>query len=59
MVSPLSNREPIRTGADYIDSLRGRKLRVYLMGEVITEPVDHPAIWPSITAMIGEPVALD
>jgi 4-hydroxybutyryl-CoA dehydratase/vinylacetyl-CoA-Delta-isomerase len=29
-------REPIRTGADYVDSLRGRKLRVYLMGEAIT-----------------------
>ncbi|TAI66672.1 4-hydroxyphenylacetate 3-hydroxylase N-terminal domain-containing protein [Bradyrhizobium sp. Leo170] len=44
-------REPIRTGADYIASLRGRKLRVYLMGEAVTEPVDHPIIRPSINAV--------
>jgi 4-hydroxybutyryl-CoA dehydratase/vinylacetyl-CoA-Delta-isomerase len=41
----------IVTGSDYIESLRGRNLAVYLFGERITEPVDHPMIRPSINAM--------
>ncbi|MCS6801208.1 MAG: 4-hydroxyphenylacetate 3-hydroxylase N-terminal domain-containing protein [Chloroflexota bacterium] len=42
---------PIVTGEDYRESLRGRKLRVYLFGERIEEPVDHPLIRPSINAV--------
>jgi 4-hydroxybutyryl-CoA dehydratase / vinylacetyl-CoA-Delta-isomerase len=42
---------PIRTGAEYIQSLRGRALTVYLFGEQIEEPVDHPIIRPSINAI--------
>src|SRR5580700_27980 len=42
---------PLVTGADYIESLRGRNLRVYFMGEQIREPVDHPVIRPSINAV--------
>ncbi|HVX78001.1 MAG TPA: 4-hydroxyphenylacetate 3-hydroxylase N-terminal domain-containing protein [Bradyrhizobium sp.] len=42
---------PIRSGADYVESLRGRKLKVYLMGERVGEPVDHPIIRPSINAV--------
>ena len=42
---------PIVSGADYIDSLRGRNLRVYFMGERVREPVDHPVIRPSINAV--------
>lgn len=42
---------PIRSGADYIESLRGRKLRVFLFGELVAEPVDHPVIRPSINAV--------
>jgi 4-hydroxybutyryl-CoA dehydratase/vinylacetyl-CoA-Delta-isomerase len=41
----------IRTGEDYIESLRGRKLEVYLFGERIAEPVDHPMIRPSVNAV--------
>jgi 4-hydroxybutyryl-CoA dehydratase/vinylacetyl-CoA-Delta-isomerase len=41
----------ITTGADYIESLRGRGLTVYLLGETIDEPVDHPIIRPSINAV--------
>ena len=41
----------IRTGDDYIESLRGRDLKVYLFGELIKEPVDHPMIRPSINAV--------
>ena len=43
--------QTIRTGAEYIESLRGRKLRIYLMGERVEEPVDHPMIRPSVNAM--------
>lgn len=41
----------IRTGADYIQSLKGRDLKVYLFGELIKDPVDHPIIRPSINAV--------
>lgn len=44
-------RNPIRSGAEYIESLRGRSLKVYLMGELVGEPVDHPVIRPSINAV--------
>ncbi|MDG1033971.1 MAG: 4-hydroxyphenylacetate 3-hydroxylase N-terminal domain-containing protein [Luminiphilus sp.] len=36
---------------DYVESLRGRNLDVYLLGERIDEPVDHPIVRPSINAM--------
>ncbi len=49
--SVASKTEPIITGADYIDSLRARNLRVYFMGERVPEPVDHPVIRPSINAV--------
>ena len=42
---------PLRTGAQYIDSLRGRQLRVYLFGELVADPVEHPMIRPSINAV--------
>ena len=42
---------PITTGAEYIDSLRGRNLRVFFLGERVAEPVDHPVIRPSIQAV--------
>lgn len=42
---------PIVTGEDYVNSLRGRNLDVYLFGEKIAEPTDHPMIWPSINAL--------
>jgi 4-hydroxybutyryl-CoA dehydratase/vinylacetyl-CoA-Delta-isomerase len=42
---------PIRNGAEYIQSLRGRKLKIFLFGELVKEPVDHPMIRPSINAV--------
>jgi 4-hydroxybutyryl-CoA dehydratase/vinylacetyl-CoA-Delta-isomerase len=42
---------PIKNGAEYIKSLRGRNLKVYLFGELVKEPVDHPMIRPSINAV--------
>jgi 4-hydroxybutyryl-CoA dehydratase/vinylacetyl-CoA-Delta-isomerase len=41
----------IETGSQYIESLRGRNLKVYLFGELVAEPVDHPMIRPSINAV--------
>jgi 4-hydroxybutyryl-CoA dehydratase/vinylacetyl-CoA-Delta-isomerase len=41
----------IRSGEDYIESLRGRNLEVFLFGERVEEPVDHPMIRPSVNAV--------
>lgn len=41
----------IETGKDYVESLRGRDLRVYLLGERVDEPADHSIIRPSINAL--------
>jgi len=46
-----TNSTPIRSGDEFIESLRGRNLKVYLFGELIDEPVDHPVIRPSINAV--------
>ena len=43
--------QPISSGEDYIASLRGRNLAVHYLGELVTEPVDHPVIRPSINAV--------
>lgn len=53
----MNARKPIKTSEDYIDSLRRRKLRVYLFGELVEETVDHPLIRPSINA-VAETYAL-
>ena len=42
---------PIVTADDYLNSLRGRAMNVYFMGERVRDPVDHPVIRPSINAM--------
>ena len=42
---------PLRTAEDYINSLRGRRMNVFFMGERVPEPVEHPVIRPSINAM--------
>jgi 4-hydroxybutyryl-CoA dehydratase/vinylacetyl-CoA-Delta-isomerase len=41
----------IRTGTEYIESLRKRNLNVWLFGERVAEPVDHPMIRPSVNAV--------
>ena len=43
--------QPIVTPEDYLASLRGRHLTVFLFGERVEEPVDHPMIRPSINAI--------
>ena len=51
MASNPAQTNKIQTGEDYINSLRGRNLKVYLFGEMVEEPVDHPIIRPSINAL--------
>src|SRR5436305_10109440 len=51
MTSPSTAVTPIVTGADYIESLRSRNLKVWFLGERIAETVDHPVIRPSINAV--------
>src|SRR5665647_2581091 len=41
----------LKTAQDYIDSLRNRKLNLYMFGEKVDNYVDHPIIRPSINAM--------
>jgi 4-hydroxybutyryl-CoA dehydratase / vinylacetyl-CoA-Delta-isomerase len=48
---PGTPGNPITSGDDYIESLRDRGLKVYLFGELVDEPVDHPMIRPSINAV--------
>ena len=51
MTQNPTNTDKIITGEDYINSLRGRNLKVYLFGKMVEEPVDHPMIRPSINAL--------
>jgi 4-hydroxybutyryl-CoA dehydratase/vinylacetyl-CoA-Delta-isomerase len=41
----------IQTAEEYLDSLRGRGLKVYLFGELLEEAIDHPMIAPSVNAV--------
>ena len=51
MAEIMAKEMAIRTGQDYINSLKGRKLTVYLFGEKVQDPVEHPMIRPSINAV--------
>jgi len=46
-----TRKQPIVSSEDYINSLRGRKLKVYLFGELVPDTVEHPLIRPSINAV--------
>lgn len=51
-VASIWERMPtIRDGEDYLASLYGRGTTLYLLGEKIDEPADHPIIRPSINAL--------
>lgn len=50
----------MKTGSEYIESLRKLNLNVYIFGEKIKSPVDHPMIIPSMNAVaITYDLALD
>jgi 4-hydroxybutyryl-CoA dehydratase/vinylacetyl-CoA-Delta-isomerase len=42
---------PVRGADDYVESLRGRDNALYLYGERLEHPVDHPVVRPSINAL--------
>lgn len=41
----------MRTAGEYIESLRSRKLRLFVDGEQVANPVDHPKIRPAVNAV--------
>ena len=47
----MTNQPKIITAADYYASLKGLNLKVYLFGELVAEPSEHPMIRPSVNAV--------
>ncbi len=47
----MSSTTKINTGEEYINSLKGRDLKIYLFGEKVEDPTEHPMIRPSINAV--------
>ncbi|MBC7173969.1 MAG: 4-hydroxybutyryl-CoA dehydratase, partial [Polyangiaceae bacterium] len=43
--------QPITTGEEYLESLRGRPIRLFLFGKEEPNPVDNPLIRPSMNAL--------
>ena len=41
----------LKTGKQYEDSLRAMKFKIYLQGELVKNPVDHPIIRPSLNSV--------
>jgi 4-hydroxybutyryl-CoA dehydratase/vinylacetyl-CoA-Delta-isomerase len=41
----------LKTAEEYEKSLRKLNLKIYLMGELVTDPVDHPIIRPSMNSV--------
>ncbi|MDD5168483.1 MAG: 4-hydroxyphenylacetate 3-hydroxylase N-terminal domain-containing protein, partial [Syntrophales bacterium] len=41
----------LKTPEEYEDSLRRMKFKIYLMGELVKDPVDHPMIRPSMNSV--------
>lgn len=42
---------PIATGDDYIRSLASRSIDLYMFGELVADPTNHPMIRPSMNAL--------
>ena len=42
---------PMMTSEQYVESLRKIKLRVYMFGKLVENPVDHPIIRPSLNSV--------
>ncbi|MBT9173707.1 MAG: 4-hydroxybutyryl-CoA dehydratase/vinylacetyl-CoA-Delta-isomerase [Syntrophomonadaceae bacterium] len=41
----------MKTAAEYVESLRRQKMTVYMFGEQVENPVDHPIIRPSLNSV--------
>lgn len=42
---------PLMTGEEYIESIRKIKMQVYMFGEKVESPVDHPILRPSLNSV--------
>ncbi|WP_305148467.1 4-hydroxyphenylacetate 3-hydroxylase N-terminal domain-containing protein, partial [Flavonifractor sp. DFI.6.63] len=40
----------LMTGEEYIESIRKRKMQVYLFGKKVEDPVDDPILRPSLNS---------
>ena len=41
----------LKTGEQYVESMRKLNLKIYLQGELVKNPVDHPIIRPSLNSV--------
>jgi 4-hydroxybutyryl-CoA dehydratase/vinylacetyl-CoA-Delta-isomerase len=41
----------MKTGQEYVDSLRDLRREVYVLGELVEDPVEHPILRPSLNAL--------
>ena len=41
----------IKTKAEYLKSLQGRELKIYMFGELVKDPANHPIIRPSVNSV--------
>ena len=42
---------PIKTKQDYLKDLENRDLKVYMFGELVKDPLNHPIIRPSVNSV--------
>ncbi|MEV0899167.1 4-hydroxyphenylacetate 3-hydroxylase family protein [Actinoplanes sp. NPDC049802] len=42
---------PLKTGEEYVESIRSLNLKIYMFGERIENPVDHPILRPSLNSL--------
>ena len=42
---------PLKTPAEYVESLRAMKIRAYVAGEYVDKIVDHPSVAPHINTV--------
>ncbi|MDW2796178.1 4-hydroxyphenylacetate 3-hydroxylase family protein [Clostridium boliviensis] len=41
----------LMTGEEYVESMRNLKLNIYMFGEMIDNPIDHPILRPSLNSV--------
>ena len=42
---------PLMTGEQYVESIRKMNMQIYMFGEKIENPVDHPILRPSLNSV--------
>jgi 4-hydroxybutyryl-CoA dehydratase/vinylacetyl-CoA-Delta-isomerase len=41
----------VKTSTDYVESLRGLRHQLYVLGEMVDHPIEHPIVRPSLNAL--------